>query len=111
MPYMTRYLYSKLYLILLSLFFFINLCAQYRSVTGIVVNPFTREKIPYASLQWKKAGYGVITDSAGSFRITVPSNKLDTLQVSYVGFETRLLPVSATKDSLFLKIELGPLKS
>src|SRR4051794_1224995 len=102
MPYMTRYLSLKLYLILLFLFFFKNLSAQYKSVSGSVVNPFTREKIPYASLQWKKAGYGAVTDSAGNFKITIPLNKSDTLQVSYVGFETRLLPVSAIKDLLYL---------
>lgn len=88
-----------------------NIKAQQRLVFGSVSDPFTREKIPYVSLQWKKSGFGTLTDSIGNFKLAIPQNKVDTLLVSYVGFETRNIPVSILKDSIQLNIQLGQLKT
>lgn len=101
----------KMYFILFCLFTFQQIFAQQRFIYGSVVDPFTQEKIPYASLQWKKAGFGRVTDSAGNFKIAFPPFKTDTLLVTYVGFETRSIPVSLLKDSLHLTIQLGSLRT
>lgn len=85
--------------------------SQHRYVYGSVSDPFTQEKIPYASLQWKKAGFGRVTDSIGNFKIGYPPFKSDTLLVTYVGFETKSIPVNFTKDSLQISIQLGQLKA
>ena len=109
----TRYISSamKMYIFIAFIVSFQHLSAQQRFVSGSVLDPFTQEKIPYASLQWKKAGFGTVTDSIGNFRIAIPPYKADTLQVTYVGFETRYIPVNLTKDSLRFNIQLGPLKA
>ncbi|MCW3113287.1 MAG: hypothetical protein JWR18_1683 [Segetibacter sp.] len=103
-------LHTRMYSLLIFSFVIQSISAQQRVAIGSVLDPFTQEKIPYASVQWKKAGYGTITDSIGNFRIATPF-KIDTLQVTYVGFEIKLVPVNFIKDSLHLNIQLGPLKS
>ncbi|MDQ6815330.1 MAG: carboxypeptidase-like regulatory domain-containing protein, partial [Bacteroidota bacterium] len=100
----------KMYFLFIFSFTIQHISAQQRIVIGSVLDPFTQEKIPYASLQWKKAGHGTVTDSSGNFKIATPY-KIDTLQVTYVGFETKLIPINFTKDSLHLNIQLGAIKS
>ncbi len=51
------------------------------------MNDFTKDFVPFASIYWKKAGYGTITDSAGNFTLRRSQFTIDTLVVSYVGFE------------------------
>jgi hypothetical protein len=92
------------------LFAFQQLEAQ-KMVSGKVLNPFTQETIPYASLQWKNAGFGTVTDSIGHFKIALPPSAADTLQITYVGFEIKNIPARFFKDSLVVNIQLGPLKA
>lgn len=92
--------------LLLSTFFcFIEgLQAQNRHVHGTVINQFSREKIAFASISWKRLKRGNLTDSTGRF--SLPAGLLqDTLIVSYVGFNTLYFPVSQV-DTAELTIEL-----
>ncbi|MEO7529927.1 MAG: carboxypeptidase-like regulatory domain-containing protein, partial [Sediminibacterium sp.] len=59
---------------------------QRGNMRGKVMNDFTKEPIPFASVYWKKAGFGVTSDSSGGFLIKLSHNPIDTLVVSYVGF-------------------------
>lgn len=60
--------------------------AQRAAFRGRVINDFTKEPIPFASVYWKKAGFGVTSDSSGHFVIKASHNPLDTLVAAYVGF-------------------------
>src|SRR6185295_14021720 len=71
------------------------------------------ERVPFASMRLIKSGYGKISDSAGGFSFHFEKWPRDTLEISYVGFQTYLLPLNdsilrrATADtSLFLVINL-----
>jgi hypothetical protein len=83
-------------LALLMLFSTLVLHAQRKPVRGTVINAFTKEQVPFASIQWKKAGYGTLTDSLGRFSLTGSGNTYDTLIISYVGFSNLLIPVKNT---------------
>ncbi|HEX9512515.1 MAG TPA: DUF5686 family protein [Puia sp.] len=98
----------KFLLILLAFISFagIKIQAQRTIVRGTVTNRFTKERIPFASITWKKAGYGVVSDSAGYFRIIAKGNAADTLLVSSVGFETLALPVTPSRDMAVLTLFL-----
>jgi hypothetical protein len=84
----------------------IQLQAQHVILRGTITNHFTKERIPFASISWKKAGQGVIADSAGIFRINARRYAADTLLVSSVGFETLRLSFSPNKDTTDLNLFL-----
>ena len=46
-----------------------QLHAQNASLQLKVVNDFTKEPVSFASVNWKKASYGGVTDSAGEISI------------------------------------------
>jgi CarboxypepD_reg-like domain len=71
---------------------------QTKVIRGTVTDIYSSEPIPFASLQFKKARSGKLTDSAGKFVLSVDLLPHDTLQVTYVGYQDYLLPV----DSLLL---------
>lgn len=54
---------------------------------GVVMNGFTHEPIPYASLRWKIAKNGVICDSLGNYTISKSAYPNDSIIVRYVGFD------------------------
>lgn len=64
----------------------LHLMGQQAPVRGIVINNFTKETVPFASVYWKRAGFGGVTDSTGSFSLRFSPHAIDTLVVSYVGF-------------------------
>jgi uncharacterized protein DUF5686/carboxypeptidase-like protein len=81
--------------------------AQHRPIRGNITNPFTKEKISFASVAWKRALNGTISDSAGNFTILSGSFTHDTLIVSYSGFNTVYIPVNTLKDTAVLTILLN----
>jgi hypothetical protein len=78
--------------------------AQGKHIHGIVVNQSSKEKIAFASVSWKRSKKGGLTDSTGAFNLPI-SYAHDTLIVSYVGFNTRFIPVNL-HDTAELNIEL-----
>ena len=70
---------------------------------GVVLNGFTHEPIPYASLKWKIAKTGVICDSLGNYTIAKSTHPKDSIIVRYVGFEPSKF---AIKDIEQLKFKL-----
>jgi hypothetical protein len=80
-----------------------NIFAQHTSaVKGRVVNDFTKEPVAFASVFWKKAAFGSTTDTAGNFILNRSRFNVDTLVVSYVGFEKLLFPFSNNNDTTAL---------
>ena len=63
-----------------------------QNISGKVLNAFTKEPISFASVYWKKANQGGITDSVGGFKIKLSNWPKDTLVVSYVGYDNLLHP-------------------
>ena len=77
---------------------------------GRVVNNFTKEPVPFASIYWKKAGFGGITDSLGNFSLKFSHHPIDTLVVSYVGFTNVMRAVRQGRDTAALMLLLDEVK-
>ncbi len=103
-PFTTLGKSSFILLILLTL----TAClpAQNRPIHGTVVSQLTGEKIAFASLYWKKAGSGCVSDSAGGFILNVHYAE-DTLIVSHVGYDAVNLPFHAGRDGRTMVIALS----
>lgn len=87
------------------------LCQQRGSIHGRVMNDFTKEPIPFASVSWKRAGFGVTTDSSGNFLLKMSHHPVDTLVARYVGFADVFKPfVSGSRDSFNVELVLRELK-
>ncbi|MDE3251274.1 MAG: carboxypeptidase-like regulatory domain-containing protein [Bacteroidota bacterium] len=60
--------------------------AQLGTLRGRIMNDFTKEPVSFASIYWKRAGFGTTSDSAGNFLLRFSQHQIDTLVVSYVGY-------------------------
>ncbi|HEY8735052.1 MAG TPA: DUF5686 family protein, partial [Puia sp.] len=87
-----------------------DLLAQVRPLQGSVISQVSGEKIAFASISWKGAGYGKVSDSAGNFSIT-PRYAQDTLIVSHVGYNSIYFPVSQGKNYGLLVLQLTDKKT
>lgn len=84
---------------------------QRGNLRGIVINDFTKEPVPFASIYWKRAGAGTTTDSAGQFTLRLSHHPIDTLVVSYVGFANVYKRIPNTfKDIAHLVLVMRELK-
>ncbi len=68
--------------------------AQGKQIRGYVKDKLSDERIPFASISLKQAQSGRLTDSSGSFVLTLESWPTDTLEVTYVGYEDLRIPIS-----------------
>ena len=75
-------------------------------ITGTVVNKFTLEPLAFASVYWKAAGFGCLTDSIGRFSLKPSNNPSDTLLISYVGYTTMRLPSKQVENTSGLMVHL-----
>lgn len=85
--------------LLFSLSFFFAICAfsQTRTISGRVVDPSSKESLFGASVVEKGTTNGVTTDANGAFSLQVaPGAK--ALTISYVGYTTRDLALTATTN-------------
>ncbi len=103
----TRSRHGILTLIFLSLS--ACLTAQIRPIHGTVISKISGEKIPFASLFWKIAETGCVSDSAGGFTL-YPRYAEDSLIVSHVGYITIILPFHAGSNG-HLVVELSEKKA
>jgi hypothetical protein len=93
------------------LVFTAQLNAQTSLVKGKVINYFTNEPVPFASVFWKKAGHGVSADSSGQFILHKSNIKLDTIVVSYTGYEDSYHLFNPLKDTGDIILALPELKT
>ncbi len=108
----TDRLFCKAFLLGFTILFCITASAQQRSsIRGKVINDFTKESVPFASVFWKRAGYGTTSDSAGNFAIRISRFPVDSLVVSYVGFaDSYRLIRNPVKDSSNIDLLLSQVK-
>src|SRR5882672_12895161 len=102
----------RISLFVCALMLFSSAWSQQRgNLRGKVTNDFTKEPIPFASVYWKKAGFGATSDSAGTFSIKLSHNAVDTLVVSYVGFADVYKQIrNNTKDTANVEMVMRDLK-
>ena len=86
--------------------------AQTKVLRGVILDVQSGERIPFASMRLDKGGFGKLSDSAGGFTFHFDQWPRDTLQISYVGYQTFSLVIDdsltrrAFRDSLFIVIRL-----
>ncbi|MEO5997458.1 MAG: DUF5686 family protein [Chitinophagaceae bacterium] len=91
---------------------FLSLHAQQKIIRGHIKDDLNDERIPFASVQFMKAGVGKLSDSAGNFRFAFNSWPSDTLIVTYVGYRDFKIAINADilsqagKDTLYLVLQL-----
>ena len=100
----------KLNYMAFTIVFFIYYNADAQIIKGKVINQFTNEPVPYASVYWKIAGHGGVTDSLGLFKLQKSSAQQDTIVVSYTGYEDLLTPFDPTKAPGLLVLNLSAVK-
>ncbi|NCT93728.1 MAG: carboxypeptidase-like regulatory domain-containing protein [Chitinophagaceae bacterium] len=80
-------------------------------IHGRVFNDFTKEPIAFASIFWKKAGFGINSDSSGHFTILASPLAKDSLVVSFVGFAPLYKAYQPqARDSVWLDLVMNELK-
>ncbi len=86
--------------------FSLSIFAQSKSVvSGLITNKETNEPLPFASVTLKNYSIGTISNENGEFDFYIPKSKRnDTISVSFIGFNTYLIPLQNISSSL--KIEL-----
>ncbi len=101
--------------ILLSCFFIgglTSLYAQQKIIRGHVQDGLSDERIPFASIQFLKAGIGKLSDSAGNFRFNFNNWPADTLAITYVGYKDFKIAINAellakaVNDTLYLVLQM-----
>jgi hypothetical protein len=85
--------------------------AQSKIIKGIIRDQHSGEAVPFASVNWKASGAGILADSSGAFLFHFDNWPTDTLLITSVGYEdykTAVSPDIALKDTLNLLIQLSP---
>lgn len=106
---------NKLLLIFFAVFLLVlesPLAGQSVLIKGRVLNEFTKEPVPFASIYFSRTGYGVISDSAGHYSIKKTNRQTnDTLILKYVGYVPVYTPVPPqNKDTLLMDLYLSQLE-
>jgi hypothetical protein len=101
------------YVSFLILFFVSNgVRAQTKVLSGVILDIQSGERVPFASMRLVKNGYGKLSDSAGGFTFRFEQWPRDTLQISYVGFQSFSLVLGDSlynrkkNDTIFVVINL-----
>ena len=74
--------------------------AQTKIIHGIAQDSHSEERIPFASVSFKKSTIGKLTDSAGSFSFYLNEWPSDTLEITCVGYQPFRYPIDKSKDTI-----------
>ncbi|HRN55270.1 MAG TPA: DUF5686 family protein, partial [Agriterribacter sp.] len=97
-------------IVFLAVFSF-SATAQVKKLSGHIQDAHSEERIPFASLEFKKTTIGALSDSAGDFSFILSHWPSDTLIVTFVGFEDYVLPIDTTLEEIQVIIEMERGKS
>jgi len=96
-------IFRKVLFLVMSVTFFGMVWAQTRTVNGVVKDA-TGEPIIGASVVVTGTTTGTITDMKGNFRLDVPASAR-TLEVSYVGMQKQVVPITTGTINVILQDE------
>ncbi len=73
-----------------------------RNISGIIIDGESSEPLPYATIALKHEGKGTVSNGNGEFAIKIsPDNYGDTIQVSYLGYYRREIPIRQSLGNNF----------
>lgn len=81
-------------------------------IKGRIKDSHSDEIIPFASIQFQNSSIGRLSDSAGFFSFRLNEWPSDTLEISYVGYETYKLFIDRSQSSMevIVPLERGRMK-
>jgi len=79
---------------------------QVKRIRGLVKDGHSDEPVPFATIQFRKATFGKLTDSAGRFSFAISRWPSDTLVISYAGFEDKYILIDTTLSELELTVSM-----
>jgi hypothetical protein len=80
--------------------------AQRKTISGVIMDSHSEERIPFASVSFKNSTIGKLSDSSGSFYFNLSNWPSDTLQISCVGYQPFFIVINKKKDSIRADIML-----
>src|ERR1700748_2746905 len=96
---------TKIFLLLIFLFFSVRILGQTHVLSGTIYDATTHEPLRNASIYNKTDNRGVRSDSSGRFTLSVGGGRT-ILVVSMVGYTARTIsPLSPAKDSLAVGLQ------
>lgn len=91
------------------LIMFLGIIVSFRlysqTISGIVKDNLTGERLIGANISEKKSSNGTISDNNGYFTLCI--NSPSQLQVSYIGYTLKLIEVNVTTDTI-IEVRLNP---
>lgn len=85
-------------------------CQDHFEINGRVIERTSTSVLPYAHIGIKNSSIGTVSNELGLFKLIVPNSlKPDTLVVSYLGYKTYLVPISALEKSCDIYLDEQPL--
>ncbi len=79
---------------------------QERKIFGYIQDAHSEERIPFASIQFRNSTIGKLSDSAGNFSFILAKWPSDTIEVTYVGYETFYLAIDTTAEEMQVTVNL-----
>lgn len=71
-------------------------------ISGRVLDQKSREPLPGASITIKGSTIGTVCDMDGNFTLSIPRSG-EMLQISFIGYESQVLPISTNPMTVLLK--------
>jgi Family of unknown function (DUF5686)/CarboxypepD_reg-like domain len=99
-------LYNYLFLLVAAILTAETARGQKKIIIGTVKDSHSEERIPFASVSFKNATVGKLTDSSGSFSFFLNNWPSDTLEITCVGYQPFLFAIDTKKDSFLLSIPM-----
>jgi hypothetical protein len=95
-------------LVLLNLIFSsVTGFAQNLTIEGTIISKDNKEPLPYASIEIKSLKTGTYSNEKGDFSISIPEkNHEDTMEISSLGYEKKIIRISELRIPGINKIEL-----
>ena len=88
-------------LVLINSFLLTGFFNNAQELNALVLDSLSQNPIPFASI-YLKSGSGVVSNEEGRFRLQYePTNTVDSLFISCMGYKTLSIPALQLKDSVF----------
>ncbi len=104
-----KYISSKLFLVIGLLFLSYNIFAQSKSIKGKITDK-AKDPLIGANVQIKGTNYGAVTDADGNFEIIADVEYPVELEVSYLGYNTQTLSVTAENQKIVISLKEEEIK-
>lgn len=99
-----KYTYTKALLFLLFIAISVNIHAQNKVFSGIILDEESREPLAFVNIVTENDKYGTSTDIDGKFQMNIP-DEIKNLTLSYVGYEKKQVSISNKKSKYVFKMK------